>query len=161
MRFTKLCWVGKHINIIMKPTNSRTQGQANPRKIRLKVAAWPLFPTANPPHAVSLESSPSFHSKTMGLYSNHEKSRNHEMPGQATAGQLQAASLSVRVIYPVCQHRSVLCPLGVPNHAIHQTVLLIRCFPQSELVSQIIRTNAKLCVQQPSDHSFSIGPRAF
>ena len=31
-RFTKLCWVGKHMDIIMKPTNSPTQGQPNPRK---------------------------------------------------------------------------------------------------------------------------------
>ena len=45
-RFTKLCWVGKYINIIMKPTNSPTQGQLNPRKNRLKVAFGPLFPTA-------------------------------------------------------------------------------------------------------------------
>ena len=30
----------------MKPTNSPTQGQPNPRKIRLKVAFGPLFPTA-------------------------------------------------------------------------------------------------------------------
>ena len=47
LRFTKLCWVGKHINIIMKPTNSPTQGQPNRRKIRLKVAFGPLFPTLN------------------------------------------------------------------------------------------------------------------
>ena len=45
--YTELCWVGNHINIIMKPTNSPTQGQPNPRKIRLKVAFGPLFPTAN------------------------------------------------------------------------------------------------------------------
>ena len=31
----------------MTPTNSPTQGQPNPRKIRLKVAFGPLFPTAN------------------------------------------------------------------------------------------------------------------
>ena len=35
------------VTIIMKPTNSSTQGQPNPRKIRLKVACGPLFPTAN------------------------------------------------------------------------------------------------------------------
>ena len=34
-----------HINIIMKPTNPPTQGQPNPRKIGLKVAFGPLFPT--------------------------------------------------------------------------------------------------------------------
>ena len=45
LRFTKFCWVGKHANIIMKPMNSPTQGQPNPRKIRLKVAFGPLFPT--------------------------------------------------------------------------------------------------------------------
>ena len=39
--------VGKHINITMKPTNSPTQGQPNPRKNRLKVAFGTLFPTAN------------------------------------------------------------------------------------------------------------------
>ena len=47
LRCTKFCWVGKHINIIIKPTNSPTQGQPNPRKIRLIVAFGPLFPTAN------------------------------------------------------------------------------------------------------------------
>ena len=47
LRFTKFCWVGKHINIIVKPTNSPIQGRPNPRKIRLKVASGPLFPTAN------------------------------------------------------------------------------------------------------------------
>ena len=46
LRFIKLsCWVGLHINIIMKPPISPTQGQPNPRKSRLKVAFWPLFPT--------------------------------------------------------------------------------------------------------------------
>ena len=44
LRFTKLCSVEKHINIIMKPTNSPTQGQPNPRKIRfIKVAFWATF----------------------------------------------------------------------------------------------------------------------
>ena len=31
----------------MKPTNSPTQGQPNPRKIRLKVTFGPLFPKVN------------------------------------------------------------------------------------------------------------------
>ena len=31
----------------MKPTNSLTQGQPNPRKIRLKAEFGPRFPTAN------------------------------------------------------------------------------------------------------------------
>ena len=31
----------------MKPTNSPTQGQPNPRKNRFKVAIGPLFPIAN------------------------------------------------------------------------------------------------------------------
>ena len=31
----------------MKPTNFPTQSQPNPRKIRLKVAYAPLFPTSN------------------------------------------------------------------------------------------------------------------
>ena len=35
----KLCWVGKHINVIIKPTNSPTQGQPNPRKIGI----WGTF----------------------------------------------------------------------------------------------------------------------
>ena len=47
MRFTKLCWVEKHINVIMKPTNSPTQRQPNPRNIWLKVAFGPRFPTTN------------------------------------------------------------------------------------------------------------------
>ena len=47
VRFTKFCWVEKHTDIIMKPTNSPTQGQPNPSKIRFKVAFEPLFPTAN------------------------------------------------------------------------------------------------------------------
>ena len=47
LRYTKLCRVGKHVNSIMKPTNSPTQGQPNARKIRLKKAIGPLFPIAN------------------------------------------------------------------------------------------------------------------
>ena len=35
------------MNITMKPSNSPTQGQPNPTKIRLKVTFGPLFPTAN------------------------------------------------------------------------------------------------------------------
>ena len=49
-RFTKFWRVGKLINVIVKPTNSPTQGQPNPRKnilSRLKAAVGPLFPTAN------------------------------------------------------------------------------------------------------------------
>ena len=34
LRHAKFCWVGKHINNIMKPTNSPTDGQPNPRKNR-------------------------------------------------------------------------------------------------------------------------------
>ena len=47
LRFATLCWVEnmKRINVIMKPTKSSTQGQANTRKMRLKVASGPLFPT--------------------------------------------------------------------------------------------------------------------
>ena len=47
LRYTKFCWVGEHINVIMKPSNSPTQGQPNPRKNSLNVAFGPLFPTAN------------------------------------------------------------------------------------------------------------------
>ena len=48
LRFTKFCWVGKHVNIILKPTNS-PQPKANPtqEKNGLKVAFGPRFPTAN------------------------------------------------------------------------------------------------------------------
>ena len=42
----QICWVGKHINIILEPTNSPPQDQTNPRKARLKVAFRTLFPTA-------------------------------------------------------------------------------------------------------------------
>ena len=44
LRLTTLCWVGKHMSIAMKPTNSQTQGQPDPTKIRSKVASGPLFP---------------------------------------------------------------------------------------------------------------------
>ena len=37
----------RQVNIIVKPTDSPTQGQPNPRKIRLKVAFRSFFPTAN------------------------------------------------------------------------------------------------------------------
>ena len=45
LRFTKSCWIGKHTNISMKPTKlpNRRPTQANPRKIRLKVAFEPPF----------------------------------------------------------------------------------------------------------------------
>ena len=43
LRFTKWFWVGKHVNIIMKPTNSPTLGQPNPRKISFKVTFGPFF----------------------------------------------------------------------------------------------------------------------
>ena len=42
-RHTKFYWVGKHVNTITKPSNSPTQAQPNPRKIRLKVAFWATF----------------------------------------------------------------------------------------------------------------------
>ena len=39
MRFVKLRWVGKHVTVINKPANFSSQGQPNPRTIRLiKVA---------------------------------------------------------------------------------------------------------------------------
>ena len=34
-RFVKLCWVGNNLNIIMKPSNSPTQGQPNPTQEKL------------------------------------------------------------------------------------------------------------------------------
>ena len=43
LQCTKFGWVGKHIDIIMKPTNSRTHGEPNPGQIRLKVEIGPLF----------------------------------------------------------------------------------------------------------------------
>ena len=45
--YTKFCWVGKHIDIIMKPTNSPTQGQPNPRKFRFKSGIWATFSQSN------------------------------------------------------------------------------------------------------------------
>ena len=42
-RFTELRWAGKHINIIIKQTNSPTQGQPNPRKIHVKCANGATF----------------------------------------------------------------------------------------------------------------------
>ena len=48
LRFPKCCWVGKHVNIITKPTNSPTQGQPNPiLGHKLKVAFGPLFSHSN------------------------------------------------------------------------------------------------------------------
>ena len=47
LRYTILSWVGNNMNIILKTSNSPTQCQPNPRKIRLKVAFGQLFPTAN------------------------------------------------------------------------------------------------------------------
>ena len=45
LRFTILCWVGKHANIIMKPTNSPTQGQPKPKKYLVKSGIWAtVFP---------------------------------------------------------------------------------------------------------------------
>ena len=44
--FTKFCWIG-NINIVVKPSNSPTQGQPSPRKMRLKVVFGPLLPTGN------------------------------------------------------------------------------------------------------------------
>ena len=38
------------------------------------------------------------------------------MPGQAITSSSLVCSLDL----PVCQHRSVLCPLGVPTHAINE-----------------------------------------
>ena len=47
LRFAEFCWVGLEntylVDITMKPTNSPTQGQPNPRKIRSKVALGPIF----------------------------------------------------------------------------------------------------------------------
>ena len=45
LQYTYLSWVGNiHVNIIMKPTNSRSEGQPNPRNIRLNLTIGPLFP---------------------------------------------------------------------------------------------------------------------
>ena len=45
LRFTKilLSWKTYLVSMIMKPTNSPTQGQPNPRKNRFKVAFWTTF----------------------------------------------------------------------------------------------------------------------
>ena len=86
-RFAEFCWVGKHINITMKPTNSPIQGQPNPRKKWLKVTFGPLFPTANNfswvgtdfyrkqttrnPTETNSPQTPEWHTKTMGTHINH------------------------------------------------------------------------------------------
>ena len=43
LRFTNIVLGWKRKNIIMKPKNSPTQGQPNPKKIGAKVAFGPLF----------------------------------------------------------------------------------------------------------------------
>ena len=80
--------------------------------------------------------------------------RNHEMPGQATAGQLQASALSVRVI-----STSLPAPLrAVSTWCSHSTInqTVLRCFPQSELVSQRKRTNAKFSLPQQTSYYLSL-----
>ena len=59
-------------------------------------------------------------------------------------------------VLSVCQHRPVLHPLGIPTHAIKQTV--IRCCSQSELASHRIRTNATLSRQQQTTEYFQAVP---
>ena len=81
--------------------------------------------------------------RTMGLKSNHEKSRN---PWPGHRWPATSSSLVCSRDLPACQHRSVLCPLGIPTHAINQPVL--RCCRQSELVSHGIRTNAQFSSEQ-------------
>ena len=71
--------------------------------------------------------------KTMGLYGNHEKSRD---PWRGNRWPATSSSLFCSRDLPVCQLRSVLCPFGILAHAIDQPVL--RCYRQSELVSHII-----------------------
>ena len=44
LRFTKFCWVGQHMNIIMKPMNSPRRGQPNPRKIGQKWHLGHFYP---------------------------------------------------------------------------------------------------------------------
>ena len=43
LRYTKLCWVGKHVNMIMKPTNSPTQGPTQPKNNQGKSGIWATF----------------------------------------------------------------------------------------------------------------------
>ena len=43
LRYTKFCWLGKHINISMKATDSPTQGQPNPREKKAKSGHWGTF----------------------------------------------------------------------------------------------------------------------
>ena len=83
-------------------------------------------------------------SKTMGLYSNHEKSRN---PWPGNRWPATSSSLVCSRDLPVCQHRSVLCPLGIPTHS-------KQCYDAALKVnsSGTIRTNAKFSLQQKSDY---------
>ena len=63
---------------------------------------------------------------------------NHEVPGPATADQLQASAPSVRVFYLSAGTVPMLHPLlCIPSHAVNQT--MPRCCWQSELFSQRIR----------------------
>ena len=80
---------------------------------------------------------------------NHEKSRN---PWPGNRCPATSSSLVCSRDLPVCQHRSVLCPLGIPAQAINPTAL--RCYPQSELPSHRIRTNAKFSLQQQTSVYF-------
>ena len=87
--------------------------------------------------------------------------RNHEIPGRATAGHLQAAGLSVCVICTglPAPFRAVSTLYSVPTHAMNQT--LLRCYDaalKSELVSYRIRTNAKLSLQQQTLDCFQTVP---
>ena len=43
LRCAKFCWVEKHRTITMKPTNSPTQGQPNPKKKRVEGGTWATF----------------------------------------------------------------------------------------------------------------------
>ena len=113
----------------------------------MDVSALAAYTTPYPTRSTSRSPLRAGSSKTIGLYNKQEKSLN------PWSGNRWPATSSSRVCsrdLAVCQHRAVLCPLGIPIHAVNQTVL--RCYPQGELVRHRIRTNAKLSLQQTSDY---------
>ena len=78
-----------------------------------------------------------------------EKSRN---PWSGNRWPAASSSLVCSRDLPVCRHRSVLFPPGIPTHGTNQPVL--RRYRQSELVSHRIRTNAKFSLQQQTPDYF-------
>ena len=95
----------------------------------------------DPPHAVPSELAVR---KRRASTVNHEKSRS---PWPGNRWPATSSSLVCSRDLPVCQHRSVLCPLGIPTHS-------KQCYDAALKVnsSGTIRTNAKFSLQQKSDY---------